>query len=292
MTHGMQIIYFFMCLVWSVFGSSQARATADGPDYFRVVGTKGAGLILRAAGDAAAPRIGVIPAKAAGVRNRGCKGGLTPGEFKTATPERIHRARLSRWCLVEYKGIVGWAAGRYLAEAPPPVRPSFDCGVSGSPVAKLVCNDSALAALDRELAGLRGTNTDPADAGTCVDAGKADYGCVAQTYVSRIHDAHAARSRPRQGGAGSLSLGPFAYRCEGMEPSVSVVFTRGALAFASLRWDGSRRVLEQVRAASGARYAGQADGDGGEFEFWIKGAGARFTRPGVNAVTCRTEPGN
>ena len=51
-------------------------------------------------------------------RNLGCRGGLTYEEFTTLSPkEKAQRSRENpRWCRVEYQGITGWVAGRYLAE--------------------------------------------------------------------------------------------------------------------------------------------------------------------------------
>jgi hypothetical protein len=103
-----------------------ARATADGPDHYRVRGVaKGSSLSLRAEPSTASARLARIPADAACLRNLGCQGGLTFQEFTTLS-EAQKRARTiqnPRWCKVDFRGTVGWVAGRYLAEdgcaAPP-----------------------------------------------------------------------------------------------------------------------------------------------------------------------------
>jgi hypothetical protein len=96
-----------------------ARATADGPDHFRVRGVSSSGALnLREAPSAEARVLARIPAGESCLRNLGCRGGLSFNEFTTLSPpERARReAQHPRWCKVEYRGIAGWAAGRYLAE--------------------------------------------------------------------------------------------------------------------------------------------------------------------------------
>lgn len=96
-----------------------AHATADGPDHYRVRGVApGSAVNLRAEPSAAAPRLARIPANATCLRNLGCRGGLTFEEFTTLSDvEKRKRAEENpRWCKVEYRGTVGWVAGRYLAE--------------------------------------------------------------------------------------------------------------------------------------------------------------------------------
>jgi uncharacterized protein YraI len=103
--------------------SGLAHATADGPDFYRVRGVSAtSALNLRAEPSVQAPAIGRIPPDATCLRNLGCRGGLTFEEFTTLSEaDRKRRAEENpRWCKVEYRGTVGWVAGRYLAEAPCP----------------------------------------------------------------------------------------------------------------------------------------------------------------------------
>ena len=103
--------------------SGPAHATADGPDFYRVRGVSAtSALSLRAEPSVQASRIGRIPPDAACLRNLGCQGGLTLEEFTTLSEADKKRRALEnpRWCKVEYRGTVGWVAGRYLAEAPCP----------------------------------------------------------------------------------------------------------------------------------------------------------------------------
>jgi hypothetical protein len=97
----------------------QATATADGPDFYQVTGVAASdALNIRAEPDSHAPKVGEIPFDGTCVRNLGCQGGLTFQEFTELTPQQKEK-RLNenpRWCKVEYKGVTGWVAGRYLRE--------------------------------------------------------------------------------------------------------------------------------------------------------------------------------
>lgn len=104
-------------LVASAFPS--ARAEADGPDHFSVRGVAAGDVLdIRAAPAADAAIIGSIPPRGDCVRNLGCRGGLTYQEFTTlsaAQRQQVQRER-PRWCRVEYRGVQGWVAARYLTE--------------------------------------------------------------------------------------------------------------------------------------------------------------------------------
>ena len=96
-----------------------ARADADGPDFFVVVGVADDDVLnIRADPGADAEQVGEIPPGAACVRNLGCRGGLSFEEFTTLSEEeKAERLKHNpRWCRVEFEGTIGWVAGRYLAE--------------------------------------------------------------------------------------------------------------------------------------------------------------------------------
>ncbi len=97
----------------------QSRAEADGPDFFEVVAVAHDDVLnIRAEPSPRAKKLGTIPPGADCVRNLGCRGGLTFEEFSTlSAAQQVARLRQNpRWCRIEYQGITGWVAGRYLSE--------------------------------------------------------------------------------------------------------------------------------------------------------------------------------
>jgi hypothetical protein len=109
----------FVAIVAVTLGSRSVLATADGPDFFQVSGVAGNDVLnIRSEADPHATKIGEIPADGTCVRNLGCQGGLTFQEFTELSPaEQKQRIKENpRWCKIEYHGISGWVAGRYLQE--------------------------------------------------------------------------------------------------------------------------------------------------------------------------------
>ena len=94
-------------------------ATADGPDYWQVHGVEqGDVLNIRQEANEQSRIIGEIPSDGQCLKNIKCVGGLTFDEFtklSEAEKEKIKKER-PRWCYIEYRGIKGWVAGRYLRE--------------------------------------------------------------------------------------------------------------------------------------------------------------------------------
>lgn len=96
-----------------------ASADADGPDFFEVRDVaRNDTLSIRAKPNPRAAKVGEIPPDGTCIRNLGCRGGLTFQEFTELSPAaRKKRERENpRWCKVEYQGVTGWVAGRYLGE--------------------------------------------------------------------------------------------------------------------------------------------------------------------------------
>jgi len=96
-----------------------AHAEADGPDFYRVSGVAADDVLnIRAEPTPHAAKVGTIPPNADCVRNLGCQGGLTFQEFSTLNlAEQAKRLQQNpRWCQIEYQGVTGWVAGRYLVE--------------------------------------------------------------------------------------------------------------------------------------------------------------------------------
>jgi hypothetical protein len=94
-------------------------ADADGPEFYAVRGVAhGDVLNIRAEPSPHARKVGEIPPHGTCIRNLGCKGGLSFQEFTELSPAEQERRRHQnpRWCKVDYRGITGWVAGRYLTE--------------------------------------------------------------------------------------------------------------------------------------------------------------------------------
>ena len=113
----MVIVPAMLVLLLVLFMPATGFATADGPDYFKVVGVASNDVLnIRAQPSAASAKIGSIPPDGDGIRNLGCSGGLTFEEWTSATEEEREQAKKARWCRIEYDGIEGWVAGRFLGE--------------------------------------------------------------------------------------------------------------------------------------------------------------------------------
>ena len=98
---------------------SASLAAADGPDHFSVRDVAADDVLnIRAEPSPKAARLGAMPAGADCIRNLGCQGGLSLQEFTTLSKaQQQQRLRENpRWCRIEWRGITGWVAGRYLAE--------------------------------------------------------------------------------------------------------------------------------------------------------------------------------
>ena len=108
-----------VCGLLLTIGAGAASAEADGPDYYAVRGVAAGDVLhIRAEPNPQARPVGQIPPQGTCIRNLGCRGGLTFAEYSTLSPaEQEQRTRAHpRWCQVEYQGVTGWVAGRYLAE--------------------------------------------------------------------------------------------------------------------------------------------------------------------------------
>jgi len=110
-------IGFFVLLSLPATGHPEA----DGPDWWAVtrVGTDDV-LNIRAEASGSARKIGEIPHDGHGLRNLGCIGAMSFEEWEKATEAERERAKHYKWCKIEYRGVVGWVAGRYLVEGGPP----------------------------------------------------------------------------------------------------------------------------------------------------------------------------
>ena|SRR5579871_3442900 len=109
--------YFLAALAFVAAGCGGADAEAEGPDTYRVVGiAPGHALGLRSGPGVLYPVVGALPSNATGVRNLGCKGGLTFGEWSRANARERAASVERRWCRVKFGNVTGWARGKFLRE--------------------------------------------------------------------------------------------------------------------------------------------------------------------------------
>jgi uncharacterized protein len=300
----------FALLLGAALLPAQVFAEADGPDFFRVTGVAAEDVLnIRAAPDAAAARIGTVPADGDGLQNRGCQGGLSFAEWQAATESERQAAARTRWCRITYQGTTGWVAGWFLAESAGAPVPSFDCARAASGAETAICGNPWLARLDVELSRLFALAT--ADPGisevdrdvlkaaqrgwikgrdACWQAGEPLDTCIAASYVLRIDALRTEQVAARADDAAGLSLGPFAYVCEGLDAPVSVVIANADPGILSLRWGADRATPVQQPSGSGSLY--EASLPEGSLSFFMKGREALLTFPAGNTFQCRQdEPG-
>jgi hypothetical protein len=97
-----------------------AQGGDDGPDFWAVTGVRSNdALNLRVAPNADSKAIARIPFNARGIKNFGCPNYVTFEQWKRMTQAQKDYAARSRWCQVEYNGLKGWVAGRFLKEDGP-----------------------------------------------------------------------------------------------------------------------------------------------------------------------------
>lgn len=110
--------WLLLCLC---LGASPILAEADGPDFWRVRDVARDDVLnIREAPDPSARIVGAIPSDGDGIRNLGCTGRMGFAAWQTATEAERAAAAHRVWCQVEYNGVSGWSAGRYLGEGSAP----------------------------------------------------------------------------------------------------------------------------------------------------------------------------
>jgi len=104
-------------LVWNLTVS----ATADGPDFYAVTGVAADDVLnMRSEPSADAVKVGAIPHDARGLKNLGCQGLPSYGEWQSMSESERAESRRRYWCRVSFQGLEGWVAGRFLMEGSPP----------------------------------------------------------------------------------------------------------------------------------------------------------------------------
>jgi uncharacterized protein len=178
-------------------------------------------------------------------------------------------------------------------------QPSFDCAGSLTAAARMVCEQSQLATLDREVARLQELATTSSTAeqtrslqesqqvwlkgrDDCENSRDVQQ-CITAAYAQRIHELRKDNPELRRESAG-ISRGPMVMKCDGFESGVSLTFIAGDPDLAYFEWMESFVVLPQVASASGATYSGLFRGQ--PYSLWTKGNEARFQRPGSAEAKC------
>ncbi|MES2905217.1 MAG: MliC family protein [Pseudomonadota bacterium] len=184
-----------------------------------------------------------------------------------------------------------------LAAAPKPARAitaSFDCDRARGQAQELICGDAALALMDREVARLSGQSDEVAsqahvewmqERDSCDKADELRQ-CVMAAAMLKIH-----RLRKMSGSvpAGDgPTVGPVAFICGGLAGEVEATFVNSEPGAVALEWDGQAIAIDQVIAASGAKYEGRWNGQ--PYIFWNKGREATFTVPGKGDLQCEEKP--
>lgn len=186
------------------------------------------------------------------------------------------------------------AAGPETAAAAPAgtsIAASFDCATADGQVQELICADSGLAAMDREVVRLAAlAPVEPADRAEWAKQRDKCWKddelrrCTLVSLAVRIHQLRRDHVTARERDGEGISLGPTAYRCAGLDTPLAATFINSDPGAVVIEWGKKTEVLDQAVAASGARY--QARGEDGTWQFWIKGREATLTRPDKTELGC------
>lgn len=178
-----------------------AFAQANNPDYFRITGLKKEDNVnVRRSPEADAKIVGKIRKDTNGIKNLGCRGGLSQKQWDAMSDTQKKNTPRDRWCHVSHGDIKGWVLGRFLAEGTPPAdaqaetpqapsapaqnemktqaptapapvippmqtaAPTIDCAKAEKNAEKLVCGDKELGMLDREVGRLYAAASDALNA--------------------------------------------------------------------------------------------------------------------------------
>lgn len=165
---------------------------------------------------------------------------------------------------------------------------SFDCDRARGQAQELVCGDAGLAAMDREVARLTSLAMEPAAQAEWVQqrdtCDKADElrQCVMAAAMLKIHRLRQGSEAARTGEG--VSVGPVPYSCRGLTGPLLATFANSEPGAVALEWAGQAIAVDEVIAASGAKYEGRWNGE--PYAFWSKGKEATLTLPGKGDLQC------
>jgi uncharacterized protein len=135
-----------------------------------------------------------------------------------------------------------------------------------------MCRSPALTQLDAELSRLYALATSPKAGGAAAAirgqqpawlaqreacaGSKTQEDCVRDLYLGRIAAIRSQSRRAREADGKGISLGPFAFRCEGVQAPLAIVYlnTDPGLAWVTIK--NQAYPLVRQRSGSGARYEG------------------------------------
>ncbi len=189
-------------------------------------------------------------------------------------------------------GMLSWSTAALAA-------PTIDCkNTKLRSIERLMCRTPVLTRLDAELTRLYALATGP-KAGSpasairneqaawvsrraaCVKS-KTQEECVRDLYLERIASIRAASRAARAADAHGISLGPFAFRCEGQDAMLAITYVNADPGLAWITIKDRSYPLVQQRSGSGTRYEGNGT------LFWEHQGEARW-RGTTNSpeVTCQ-----
>jgi uncharacterized protein len=183
------------------------------------------------------------------------------------------------------------------ADAALPEKADADCSAfPARSVERLVCRSPLLTSLDLEmkrvlaLAATGGGTASSAirqqqsawlaSRAACANS-KTQEACVRDLYVERIAAIRSESKAARGADGKGTSLGPFAFRCEGVDAPLEISYVNVSPGLAWVRLKDQGYLLQQQRSGSGARYEGNGT------LFWESGGEARWrATTGSPEVTC------
>jgi hypothetical protein len=105
-----------LCCGGDPIAAAQEEIQAS-PSFWAVTGVgRNDVLHLRDVPSADSKSLASIPFNARGLKNFGCRRGELPFDQWARMSEAQRRAANTKWCRVEFQGIEGWVAGRFLRE--------------------------------------------------------------------------------------------------------------------------------------------------------------------------------
>jgi uncharacterized protein len=186
------------------------------------------------------------------------------------------RSPLSFRKLRERRAIVHWLAALSTIVAVDasavPSEPADCAALPSRSIERTICRSATLTGLDQEmnrLLALATARNGPtatkirqqqqawaAHRAECARSKTQEEACLRELYVSRIAAMRAGSRAARSADTKGTSLGPFAFRCEGLDAPLAISYVNVPPRFAWVMVKDEGYLLVQQRSGSGARYEG------------------------------------